>query len=297
MALNPSASPAAPTADGPPVFLLLLDGYPRIDALADLGIDNQPFIEELEKRGFDHYPDAYSLHTFTHLTLTAMLTGRVGENRYGSVEQRRAEQAAWSLPPGFVAVTPPGAHVTIPNARDIGPRGIAGFDIEVVGQSLLGHVPGIDELLMDALRNRLRDSLQIVAETDESRLFAHMPVPHPLFLYGPDGLPFPPPSCWPSCSVPWLVAGGTIPREEWLPGLTGTLRYLNVRLVRIVDSIIAKRPDAVIVLFSDHGGRFSYNDPGEWHQTLLVARTPQRPMLFKNTPRPDMVIQLVIDPA
>lgn len=294
--LVPSTTALAGTStDGAPMYLILLDGYPRVDGLADLGIDNQPFIADLEDRGFDHYPEAHSLHTSTHRTLTAMLTGRIGENRYGSVEERRAEQAEWRLPAGFVNVPPYAAQVAIHNARQIRPGGINGFDISVVGKSLLGNVPGIDKLLMDGRRKRLDKSLRIVATTDESRVFAHLLAPHPPFLYGEDGSAFPPPSCWPGCSAQWVVAGDATPPEEWLPGLAGTVRYLNSRLIETIDSIIARRPDAVIVLFSDHGGRLSLEDTDEWYQTLLVARTPEHPELFKNAPRPDMVLRLLTE--
>ena len=43
----------------------------------ELGIDNQPFIDELAVRGFDHYPDASSVHGYTNLTLADMFAGEV----------------------------------------------------------------------------------------------------------------------------------------------------------------------------------------------------------------------------
>lgn len=295
--LPSSVAHAAPIAEGPPVYLVLLDGYPRLDGLAALGIDNRSFVAQLEERGFDHYPDAHSLHTITHRTLTAMLTGNIGENRYGTLEERRAEQAEWTLPPGFVTVPPFAAQVTISNARDVGPGGINGFDIRVIGSSLLGHVPGIDNLLLDARRDRVDESLQTIATAEESHVFAHLLVPHPPFLYGEDGSPFPAPGCWPGCITQWMVAGDVIPRKEWLPGLAGTLAYLNARLIETIDSILVRRPDAVIVLFSDHGGRLSIDDHDEWFETFLVARTPEHPRLFEDSPRPDMVLRLLTDPG
>jgi len=52
----PSFSPAGATAThepGPPIYVVLLDAYPRTDALAAVGFDNEPFLRELEDRGFD----------------------------------------------------------------------------------------------------------------------------------------------------------------------------------------------------------------------------------------------------
>ena len=48
---------------------------------------------------------------------------------------------------------------------------------------------------------------------------------------------------------------------------------------KAIDEILAERSDAVIVLFSDHGGRMSL--PGdEVHHSFLAARTPGNARLF-----------------
>ena len=44
-------APGPPDTAGPPVYLLLLDGYPRVDELAKLDIDNGAFIGQLEETG------------------------------------------------------------------------------------------------------------------------------------------------------------------------------------------------------------------------------------------------------
>src|SRR5690606_26560123 len=46
------------------VYIVLLDGYPRVDTLAGHGINIRPFIDELEARGFDYYPDSRSEHSY-----------------------------------------------------------------------------------------------------------------------------------------------------------------------------------------------------------------------------------------
>jgi len=92
---------------GPPVYVILVDGYPRLDSLADLGIDNQPFIDALEARGFDHYSDATSVHTRTNKTLLAMLTTETVSNEPVSVAERRAINRRLVALPWFVVIDPP----------------------------------------------------------------------------------------------------------------------------------------------------------------------------------------------
>ena len=104
--LSPPAPLAVP-AKGPPTYIVLLDGYGRSDSLASLGIDNSSFIRELEGRGFDHYADAHSLHGWTQLTLTALLTGQIEEDRLGDQEATRRRRATWTVPSGFATVAPP----------------------------------------------------------------------------------------------------------------------------------------------------------------------------------------------
>ena len=56
-------------------------------------------------------------------------------------------------------------------------------------------------------------------------------------------------------------------------------------LLEAVDEILAERSDAVIVLFSDHGGRHAV--PGdEVHHSFLAARTPGNSRLFDAEPHP-----------
>lgn len=255
--------------DGPPVYMFLLDGYPRIDTLAGMGIDNRGFVEELESRGFDHDPRAGTATAWTHHTLTELFGGVPGDG-FGTVAERRQIRSEWTLPDGFVTVSPPAGHVTIPGARDIGPYGINDYEIALLGSSVFAELS--DGLVMDALRSRLDASLDTLAGTEKTRVFAHLMAPHTPYLYGSDGEPLPIQSCWPDCQV-FTIDPGLTDRER-IDGLSGTLDYMNRRLLETVDDVITKRPNATILLFSDHGGRFSPDDTDEWYRTFYAARDP-----------------------
>lgn len=280
-------SPATGTVDGSAVYLILLDGYPRVDSLAEIGYDNGPFVDELERRGFDHYRDARSSHTRTQLTLLAMLTGETLDD--GPVHGTRSfyVRERLRLPDGFVTVAPPFGDSTVVGAVDIGRGGVTTLEVNLLAGSVLGYVPGVGDWVMDSLRRRVDDALEVAASTDYTRVFAHIPAPHQPYLYAPDGAA-PVPPCWP-CNIFWKSEP-----DDWPNQLAATLDTLNAGLLEMVDDIQDRRPDATIVLFSDHGGRFSSEESDEWHRSFLASYTPGKPGIFAHEPRPDAILSVVV---
>ena len=288
---------------GPPMYVILVDAYPRLDSLASLGIDNQSFIDALSTRGFDHYPDATSIHTRTNNTLLAMLTTETVSNEPVSiaepvsVAERRAIRRRLVAPPGFVVIDPPLGYVTLGPGRHIDPGGMNDFEAQLVGQSALGVVAPdwAWSLLLADLRDRLDRTLDLIEASDEPRVFAHLMAPHPPFLYGPGGSTDVPRWCWPSCGVfANTIEGLSVEMEPWVVGMAAQLEYLNTRLAGTIDNLLARHPDAVIVVFSDHGGRYSEGDPDEMHRSFLAARTPGHPGLFAAAARPDTIIRTLL---
>jgi hypothetical protein len=281
-----SDSMAPPVAQENSVYLVLLDGYPRADTLREMGVDISDFIGSMEERGFDYYPSAEAIHGWTHLTLTAMLTGRLMANDRGSNETRREVRQTWSLPDDWSVVTSPLGHVTIPAAYAMHDGGMNNFEAHLIGRSILGVTPIGSWLVMGGLRDRLELGIQAVGGARDVHLFAHLMAPHPPFLYGPGDTAASAPECWPGCQI---FAAQTeelgISREEWAGAEQANLDRLNEMLLRMVDSILAKDHDATIVFFSDHGGRISARDPDEWHRSFLLARTTAHPHLFGNAPK------------
>lgn len=246
-----------------PVFVILLDGYPRADILEDAGVDVSGFVWALEARGLDHYPDAYARHGYTHRLLTLMLSGVDTEDEKLTLAERRTLRSNWHLPSGFVTVAPPVGHVTIPQSVDVGTDGITDLDVKLIARSAFALIPGVDTWVMDAWRAHVDADIDAVVEAGHPQVFAHLMAPHVPFLYGDDREPLGPPPCWPDC--------GLMPRPlSTQYGLGGTIEWLNERIVRLVDSIDERWPDAVVVVFSDHGARF--RDVDENHKVLLAAR-------------------------
>jgi hypothetical protein len=285
---NLSLPEDAPERTERPVYLIMLDGYPRIDSLAEHGIDNAPFIEQLEARGFDHYPDAHSLHRWTDRTLTALLAGSPeGVPDVDSRDHERvAVHKALRVPVGWVAIAPPVGHVVM-TGPTLPVASVNDFEAFLIGKSLPAMVipdPLRDWIKADVQR-RVSESLAALTRTP-GPVFAHLMAPHPPF---PDGL-----ECWPGCQVFQNDAARQgITVEEWWRRMGSYLSSLNDELIAAVDAILAAHPDATIVLFSDHGGRADEADRDEWYRTLLVARTPDHPGLFISEPRPDVILREV----
>lgn len=82
------------------------------------------------------------------------------------------------------------------------------------------------------------------------------------------------------------MANSTHHQDTRPPTPQDRVEPLNPRLLEAVDSILERKPEATIVLFSDHGARYSLADPDEWHRSFLAARTPEHPALFADRPTP-----------
>lgn len=285
---------------GTPVYLVLLDGYPRIDSLQELGIDNEPFIDELATRGFDHYPEASSAHGYTNLTLADMFAGEVvgpsdDDPIMNTTEWNQGQRFNLRWPQPYYVLDPPVSHaVTIGGSHWYG-GGITDFEASLLGRSVFATAQRdlLAGFIADSLRSNQDATLDELASTDASSVFAHLFSPHPPFLYVEDL-----PRCWPhSCGVfdSWIESTG-ITMGVWTERMRGQLNGLNSDLLATIDRITERHPDAAIVLFSDHGARYSLRERGdEWHATFLAARTPGHPRLFNEEAEPSAVLRLITD--
>jgi hypothetical protein len=77
--------------------------------------------------------------------------------------------------------------------------------------------------------------------------------------------------------------------------MKGDLATLNPKLLAMVDEIVARDPGAVVVLFSDHGSRYSLDlKTTEWYHSFLAARTPDHPNLFASEPIPTAILRTLL---
>ena len=284
---------------GPPLYLVLLDGYPRGDTIASLGFDNSGFEDDLRRRGFDVYGDATSAHGWTHRTLTALLAGSPEgiPAEAGDTDAIRATRAELVAPAGWVLIDPPVGHVVMRGGQHLAPGGITEMEAHLLGQSIIGELaPDLGRaIIADGLRHHLEQGLELLSTTDATRVFAHLMAPHPPYLYEANGGPRPIQDCWPRrCRVfDNAIEQVFITLDEWTTGMQAQLATENGMFLDAIDAILERQPDAVIVLFSDHGARYSYRVPDEWRRSFLAARTPGKPDLFADEPHPHAVLRLI----
>jgi hypothetical protein len=307
---------ATRTATGPNIYLVLLDAYPRRDTLLnDMGIDNGPFEEALAARGFDLYDDAHTDRRYTDFTLMGLLYGTADAappdsdlNFSGQWKLRRdlseaplpieAQEAGYE----YVVIDSPVGHVTFEAGTHIQHGGFNTLEDFMLAESVFGPIvkAWFPYLPTDSLREHLEESvwsLVSLADPAAHRLvLAHLFQPHLPFLWDADGKPLPAPFFWPRHKLltgQIEVMGITV--DQYAASMKAELDTLNRKLLVMIDEIVARDPDAVVVLFGDHGSRYSLDlQDSEWYRNFVAARTPGHPRLFGDAPTPSAFLRTLI---
>jgi hypothetical protein len=311
-----TAFAVAREATGPNIYLVLLDGYPRRDTLLnDMGIDNGPFEEALADRGFDVYDDAHTDRRYTDLTLMTLLTGstdgvpddtapasevqwliRKALSDAALPSEAQANGYEWSI------IDSPAGHVTFSAGHHIQHGGVNTFEDNMLAESIFAQLvkAAFPYLLTDSLRAHFEqsvDSLVLLADPDAHRLvLAHLFQPHLPFLWDAGGEPVPAPFFWPRENIfAAQIETMGMSLADYSVAMEGDLATLNPKLLAMVDEITARDPDGVIVLFSDHGARYSLDlRQTEWYHSFLAARTPGHPNLFAEEPVPTAILRTLL---
>jgi hypothetical protein len=295
-----SASAAA--APMPSVYLLLLDGYPRADKLTEeFAIDNAPFVDALRARSFIVADHSRSNQVLTDATLASIFNGDVPENLDPStagyrelINHGRILQQFRDL--GFEVVSfSPGAEGVALRAADqyVDSGQLNEFEWKVL--RLMGMAPLVDAvwptLLADNLRGRVMATLDAIpvlardAGTGPRLVFAHILSPHAPLILGTGGDQDRATGLW----VDFTDWGEyqRFGRAEYSRRLAEQISYLNRRVLQAVEAIVVADPEAVIVIFSDHGSGIrvdvGYGGPTDVDlrtANLLAVLSPGHPDLI-----------------
>jgi hypothetical protein len=299
----------------PDIFVILLDGYPRADALEwAFEIDNSGFTDALAERGFQVATQSHSNYLWTHLTLPSMLNQRYVEQIPAMVEVQEGR-----------APRQPTLRRTVSNnpvfdaAREHGytPIGVSGgfeevatrqadvwvdggqlneFEIGLLNSSFAANLVAIvaPDFASGQMRDRIAYNLDVLPEIAAAAdaapvlVFAHVPSPHQPTVFGENGAPV---------AVPLseeFFADSPIERgedpEEYRERYRAQLPVLNEMVLEAVDGIIDNAAEPpIIVLVADHGSasQVDWNattpedaDPAQLLErtaTLLATLTPGQP--------------------
>ena len=297
--------PATKVGFGRDIYLILLDGYPRADTLLkDFGLDNSPFLAEMEGLGFEVADSAHSNYNFTALTLASMFNVQQIEDVDGlndpspnaatqfralskSINSGRAFHELRSRGYEIVSVPSPAGIVSLRSADRIYDNGaITEFEMGVLASGITPLLfPGVQRtLVMNSLRDRVVQELDTTADLAKERterpkfVFTHIMSPHAPVLFGADGTPREGWPCFPGCGA---FDGGWRYGDDILDPMAGQVQHLNDLVVHTVEGIIAASPEPpIIVVFSDHGGRHHLDDRAEMLRSLLLTYTPGHAGLF-----------------
>jgi hypothetical protein len=264
----------------PHIFYIILDGYAGEDVLRDVfALDNRPFYEALTQRGFFVTKHSHSNYCRTILSLASSLnltyldslaatepTDRmplmrmIWDNRLSRVlkalgYERVVYAAASSTTGRFIA-----DHYESPGLYP-GQLGNALINLTPVPGLIAVLTPAVSHFQYDLHRRLILYPLKDMPRWAESEqpvfVFSHLLSPHPPFVWDQAGQPV-------NADRPFhlydgddfMRLGGTY--EEYISGYRGQVRFINSRVLVLVDDIIARatRP-TVIVLQADHGARIA----------------------------------------
>jgi hypothetical protein len=321
LAAKPTVT-VAPVAELPDIYFILLDGYPRSDVLERrFGIDNSPFLDELQHRGFDVGTENHSNYVFTQLTLASMFQMRHLEEVPGLAPligtpgaHVNALRNALVDAPAFAAlkaagyrivVTEPGyEHVSL---RDVADRVLAHGEMNDLERDALKRTWLLDPLgaLIPTLftgppRDRVvhgfDDLLRLVSEPRPQPTFAwiHVPVPHLPLVLDAEGRAL---TLDPRRFDGFDAASFGMTDAEFAAAYAAQLSYLNTRVLGAIAELqrAPGRPDPVIVVFSDHGYATDLADVQARLSNLFAAHTPAAPGLFSHAPTPVNVMPILLN--
>lgn len=301
---DPAAVPVdLPGSGGPDIFVLVLDGYARADTLSsEFGIDNGPFLGALEEAGFVVDDASHSSYMKTWLTIASMLhmeyvsdipifqdptLDPAGQHRLATRAILQAPVADALRQRGYeiVAGTSSFTETDLTNADrllDAGqPTNFENHLLEItpIAGAIEALWPGLlARLQADQVREGL-DHLETVAREPRAGpifMLSHVEAPHTPFAVDGDGNPLPMPDCYPrSCTAfEHYISTLGMTQAEYGTQLAEYLEWTNAQVLDAVMTTVRERPDAVVIVMSDHGSRFDPDDPDEHFRNLFAARTP-----------------------
>lgn len=323
---------ASDAPDGPDIYVILLDGYPRADVLQyAFGIDNSPFTDALSARGFTVATASHSDYLWTHVSVPSALNLAYVEQipamldviegrapRQPTLRTTIADNVAFevarqhgmmtvAVASGFEEVAPRRADVYIDGGE------LNEFEISLLSSTFAGDVLNVvaPDFASGQQRDRIRFNLGVLGDVAAADIgprltFVHVPAPHQPTVFGAGGSAVAVPI------TPHLFADSPLERGEdpveFADRYRAQLPVLNSLVLAAVDDIL-ERSDVppVIILFSDHGSAsavdWNATQPDEADPARLLERTgnffaaltPGRTDVFPNDISPVDIFRLLYD--
>lgn len=299
----PDWLPEVATPEDPPnVYWFLFDGYARQDQMQlQFGYDNQPFLDELDDRGFEVSATSRGSYPRTHLSVSSTVS-----MDYITLPDNEIEHEFDELGPIVLGDNP-----TVDRFRSMGYQYVYSYagslewslcrhdltDVCLPVRTPRFAVGELEQVLLDrtpaGLLSNATSFTDPVFVTDEvaSRratgeitepffLFSHILTPHWPYRYDTNCEPRATPRDYRSLS-----------ETEQQAEYEVQIRCLNELILDAVDRIVAEDPDAIVILQADHGTSFT-----EWEWDIpfddWTSRTlGERYSVFNAMRRPDDCVE------
>ena len=252
----------------PDIYLILLDEYAGFLQLKhDFNYENDEFRMELEKRKFSVVENSFSNYPNTSLSLPSIMNmmyfdfipEQLGKdskninvvenmiNKNNAMKILKANNYKIITLDGAVGRT---ATTTLADERLC--SNIFDINPDIRKNFALVYVPIVslqDLIFEEVIRDKLECSFEMLKNFQNSEdpnfIVAHLRIPHSPFIYDSIGN-----------SVSVSDDGD---KNAYLE----QLKFVNKKMIKIIDGIQERSPDAIIILMSDHGYRhyINWNNP------------------------------------
>jgi hypothetical protein len=263
------------------VFLVILDGYSRLDVLSRVAaLDNAPLEAALRDRGFVVLGKSVANYPVTYLSVSSLLA-----TDYLAVPQERFTSRGYFYDviqgnnpwvASFRAMGYRYAHSgnvwggsTCGGREDFCLNSLENVPTREIDLSIVQMTP-LRLFLPDVVATTERGNLEFIANgLDELYLRA------PFFFFGHTMPPHPPFERRADCS-----RKKRLPSLEWWSypqEYRDNTLCVNSQLTRFVDKVIARDPEAILVFASDHGSGFTqpFERPlDQWTDPMIAERFP-----------------------
>lgn len=277
--------------DPPDVYYFILDMYTRADLLkSSFNYDNSGFVNALEQRGFYVAQCSQSNYTRTEISLVSSLNLSYLQdldpkfNDPQSIARRHLWDALkhnavryqlenlgyktisfangfpWSeLDDAHVFFTPPPFSSGMTEFETLFLQTTFARNLEDFGWLDLDQISGQNYRDRDTMVfNRMRD---VARMQGPKFVYTHLILPHPPFVFGPDGKYTNPANFWNEKKL--------YPASKFKIGYTNQMTFLNTKLLEMIDAILAEsKTPPIIILQGDHG---PWLQPNPEHFFILNA--------------------------
>ncbi|MGB8251847.1 MAG: hypothetical protein WCF08_01415 [Anaerolineaceae bacterium] len=277
-------SPAQPK-EKPDVYYIILDTYARSDRIkAELGYDNSDFLQQLKALGFYIATCSRSNYNNTHNSIVSSLNMSYLPELYAegaiqgisipdiwmlikpSAVRRNFEALGYKIvafDSGFEWTRIDDADLYLQRGGDAyGLKFVSPFEQMLMDTTVLKILSDYQskanlEKYLEGTHPQanfigqeefILDQLPKVAEiSDPTFTFAHIDIPHPPYVFSPDGY-LTDPGYW---SVP---VKGAVDEEHFRSGYIYAVEYIDARILEIVREILSKSSTPpIIIIQGDHG--------------------------------------------